>query len=190
MGQTLVLAGQTITPGVLNRIYGTADAVPHTVNNTSYAQLSSIYTIPASDPNPGTAYRIYTFGNGAWGTAMTLQVSLGLADVEIGTAPTIAGAALSNAALFDFEIWGKLICVGNGTSGTWVASLHGVFTETANAINPGTAADNSVTMSGCTHASVVQDTTVANDFGIYAKWGGTTGSPTFSCLGTIFEKVN
>jgi hypothetical protein len=190
MGQTLVLAGQTITPGVLNRIYGTADAVPHTVNGTSYTQLSSVYSIPASDPNAGTAYRIMTFGNGEMGTTEALQISVGLADTEIGTAPIVSGSAFSTNALFDFEIWVKLICVGSGSSGTWVATINGLFTETANSVLPGTVADNTVPVTGCTHSAVTQDTTVANDFGIYAKWAGTTGSPTLSCLGTIFEKVN
>jgi len=190
MGQTLVLAGQTITPSVLNRIYGTADSIPHTVNNTSYAQVSSIYTIPASDPNSGTAYRIFTFGNGVWGTAEALQLSVGFADLEVGTAPTIAGAALASAALFDFEIWAKAICVTSGTSGTWITTFHGILTQSANAINPGTAADNSVSFSGCTHTAITQNTTVPNDFGIYAKWAGTTGTPELIAIGTIFEKVN
>jgi|SRR5580698_1741461 hypothetical protein len=190
MGQALVLAGQTITPAVLNRIYGTGDAVAHTVNNTSYAQLSSIYAIPASDAQSGTAYRLSTFGNGTWGTAEALTIAVGLAGTEIGTTPVISGSAFSNAAAFDFELNATLICVTNGTSGTWVAKIRGVLTQSANSVLPGTAADNTADVVGCTHTAVTQDTTIADNFGVYAKWAGTTGSPTLSCVGTLFEKVN
>ena len=191
MGQSLVLAGQTITPAILNRIYGQADGISHTVNNTSYAQLSSLYTIPAGDAQDGTAYRLTTFGNGTTGTTEALYFSAGLAGSEIGTAPEISGSALATgAAAFDFEATVTLICVSNGTSGTWVASIRGVVTQSANAILPGTAADNTIPFAGCTHTAVTQDTTVGNTFGIYAKWAGTTGTPTLSCVGSLFEKVN
>ena len=83
-----------------------------------------------------------------------------------------------------------LICVTSGTSGTWVATIKGTLTESANAINPGTAADNSVGFAGCTHTAVTQDTTVADTLEIDAKWAGTTGTPTLSCVGSLFEKVN
>jgi hypothetical protein len=190
MGQTLVLAGQTLTPAVLNRIYGTADAIAHTVNNTTYAQVSSVYSLPALDAAQGTAYRLYTFGNGTWGTAEAFQFAVGLAGTEIGISPIIAGTVFSNAAAFDFEIWARLICVNNGSSATWVANVKGVFTQSANAVVPGTAADNSATAVGNTHSAVTQDSTIANNFGVYGKWAGTTGTPTISCVGTLFEKVN
>ena len=190
MGQALVLAGQTITPAVLNRIYGTADGIAHTVNNTSFAQLSSSYNVPAGDASAGTAYRLTTFGNGTWGTAEAITFTTALAGTQIGTAPQIAGAEFSSAAAFDFEIETLLICVSNGSSGTWVARIRGKLTESANAITIGTAADNSVSFTGCTHTAVTQDTTVADAFVIQAKWAGTTGSPTLSCVGTLFEKCN
>lgn len=190
MGQALVLAGQTITPAVLNRIYGTADGVGHTVNNTTFAQLSSSYTIPAGDAGNGTAYRLTTFGNGTWGTTEAIYFTTALAGTAIGTAPEIAGAEFSSAAAFDFEVESLLICVSNGSSGTWVARIRGTLTQSANAITIGTAADNSVSFSGTVHTAVTQDTTIADAFAIQAKWAGTTGSPTLTCVGTLFEKVN
>ena len=190
MGQALVLAGQTITPAVLNRIYGTADSIGHTVNNTSYAQISSSYSIPAGDAGDDTAYRLSTWGNGTWGTAEAITFTSALAGTQIGTAPQIAGGQFSNAAAFDFELETSLVCVSNGSSGTWVARIRGTLTESANAITSGTAADNSVSFTGCTHVTVTQDTTIADAFVIQAKWAGTTGSPTLSCVATLFEKVN
>ena len=104
MGQTLVLAGQPITPAVLNRIYGTADTTAHTVNNTTFANLSSSYNLPAGDALAGTAYRLTTFGNGTWGsTQQTLTLACALAGTQIGTTPAIVSTALSASAAFDFE---------------------------------------------------------------------------------------
>lgn len=191
MGLAVVLAGQRITPAVLNRIYGNADTVAHTANTASYLDLSSVYQVPASDAQAGTAYRLTVFGNGTWGsTQQALTLTCELAGTAIGTAPAIASTALSASAAFDFEVQVKLICVSTGSSGTWIASITGNVNETANALLPGTAADNTISFSGCTHTAVTQDTTVANNFSVQAKWASTTGSPTLTCRGTLFEKVN
>jgi len=191
MGQALILAGQTITPAVLNRIYGTADTTSHTVNNTTFANLSSSYTIPGGDPLAGTAYRLTVFGNGSWGsTQQILTVAATLAGTNIGTTPQIASTALAASAAFDFEFIIKIVCVSPGSSATWRAAISGSVTETANAILPGTAADNTVGLNGCTHSAITRDSTADNAFVIQAKWASATGAPTLTSLATIFEKVN
>lgn len=193
MGQSLVLAGQSITPSVLNRIYGIADTTSHTVNGTASAQLSTVYNIPAGDALTGTAYRITTFGNGTWGTSGTasaLTVACNLAGTNIGITPTIAGTALSTSAAFDFEFCAKVVCVTTGSSGTWRGIISGGVSETANPTLPGAVADNTVDIRGVTHTAVTQDTTVADGLAVFANWTGTAGSPTLACVATIFEKVN
>lgn len=191
MGQTLIVAGQRITPAVLNRIYGTADTNSHTVVATSLTALSSVYQIPAGDPQNGTAYRLECFGNGTWGsTQQTLTVSTVLASSAIGTEPAVASTALAASAAFDWNLSVLLICATTGSSGTWLARISGQVNETANALLPATAADNTVSFTGCTHAAVTQDTTIANNLSIKVKWASATGSPTITCLGTLFEKVN
>lgn len=191
MGQELVLAGQRITPAVLNRIYGTADTTAHTANTASYLDLSSVYQVPASDAQAGTAYRLTTSGNGTWGsTQQILTLTCALAGTAIGTAPAIAAAAFSASAAFDFRVVLELICASTGSSGTWISSISGTVSETASALLPGTAATNTVSFSGCTHTAVTQDTTVANNFSVQAKWASITGSPTLTSRGTLFEKVN
>lgn len=191
MGLAVVLAGQRITPAVLNRIYGTADVVAHTANTASYLDLSSVYQVPAGDAQAGTAYRLTTWGNGTWGsTQQALTFTCELGGTAIGTAPAIAATALPVSAAFDFEVVIKIICASTGSSGTWISSITGNVNETANALLPGTAADNTISFSGCTHTAVTQDTTTANNFSVQAKWASTTGSPTLTCRGTLFEKVN
>jgi hypothetical protein len=191
MGQSLVRAGQTITPAILNRIYGSGDLTQHTVNQASLTALSTTFTIPAGDAVSGTAYRLTSFGNGTWGsTQQVLTWSSLLQGSSVGTEPGIASTALSASANFDWTAEVMLICATSGASGTWLLRLHGHLNEIANNILPGTAADNTVPFTGVTHTSVSQDTTVAVTLGIGALWASTTGSPTLTCLGTLFEKVN
>jgi len=191
MGQALVLAGKLLTPIVLNRIYGQADTTSHIVTQISFSNLSTSYSIPANDAQPGTAYRITTWGNGTWGsTAQAFTVACALAGTDIGTTPVIASGAFSVSAAFDFEIQAKVVCVSNGSVATWIASVKGNLSETANPLLPGTVADNSVGFSGCTHTAVTQDSTISNSFAIQAKWASATGAPSITALATIFEKVN
>lgn len=191
MGNGPVLAGQRITTDVLNRIYGIADTTAHTVTATTFTDLSSVYQLGANDAQDGTAYRITAVGNGTWGsTQQALTVACALAGTAVGTTPAIASTALSASAAFDWEFCARLVCVGPGATATWMASVSGIVTQSANAVIPGTAADNSVPLAGCTHTAVTQDSTIADAFSIQAKWAATTGTPTLTCRYTLFERVN
>lgn len=189
MGQAIVLAGQRITPAVLNRIYGFADNTSHTVNGTSFATLSSIYTIAASDPAVGTAYRITAWGTGSYGTASaSLSLAVGLAGTG-GTAVSVASTAFSSGATVHWLATAVIVCSSTGSSGTYTTNLGGNVNQVANALLPATAADNTVPLS-VSVASVTEDTTSSMTFQIMGKWSATTGSPSISCLGTLFERVN
>lgn len=186
---TLQVAGQPIKAATINRQYTLADASDTTVNGASLVSLCSAYTVPASDAAQFTGYRLTAWGHGTWGTAEKLTFAMALAGVNIGVEPAIAGAAFSNAALFDWEATLTLKCNLTGASGTWSASLRGVVSQSANAIVPGTAADNSVPFVGVTLTDVVQDTTVANTIVIQAEWAALTGAPTIVCTDTMFERL-
>lgn len=191
MSQALVLAGQTITPAVLNRTYGTGDSTQHTVNVATFATLSTVYTIPALDALTGTAYRVSCFGNGTWGsTQQNLSFGMFLAGTQIGASVTANSTVFPTSAAFDWEAEFTIWCVTAGSSGTWIGRIRGTLTETANNIVVGTAADNSVPFAAGVHTAVTQDTTIDNTFAIQAKWASTTGTPTMTCLSTLFEKVN
>ena len=186
----LQAAGQPILAATINRQYTLADANNTTVTGTSLANLSTAYTILASDPAAGTAYRMTSWGFGTWGsTQQILTLAMALAGVNIGNEPAIAAAALAASAAFRWELSLTLKCTGTGTTGTWSASLRGVLTQSANSILPGTAADNSVPLAATTSSPVTQDTTVANTLAIQAKWAATTGAPTITCTDTILERL-
>jgi late competence protein required for DNA uptake (superfamily II DNA/RNA helicase) len=79
-----------------------------------------------------------------------------------------------------------LVCV-NGVS-QWNGSMSAVLQEIDNAVLPGTAADNSVTLavtpSGITEA-VSSPITVA----LQALWASAVGSPSITGIWTTFRKV-
>lgn len=191
MGSTRVLAGDLITTAVLNRIYGQADTTAHTVTATSFTDLSTVYTIDAGDAAADTAYRLTTWGNGVQGsTQQALTFAAALAGTQIGTTPAIASTALAANAAFDFRVQVNLVCVSPGPSATWIAEISGLVTQSANPVLPGTAADNTVPFTGCTHTAAAQDSTVDSTFSVQAKWASATGAPTLTTRATLFERVN
>ncbi len=82
-----------------------------------------------------------------------------------------------------------LVCVTTGATATWRANIEGCVTQTASAILPGTAAQNTVPFTGGTTADATLDSTVAEVFGISAAWASTTGAPTLSKTFGQFERL-
>lgn len=184
----LQAAGAPIPADTINRQYTLADAGNTTVSGTSLANLSTPYTIAASDAAQFVTYRLTSWGTATWGaTPQKLQLAMVLAGTAIGTQPLIASTAFSANAVLNWRLVLELMCVSTGASGTWSAALSGCFTETANNVLPATAADNTVPIVAVTGTDVTQDTTVANSLAIQAMWVTTTG-PTITCINTRFER--
>jgi hypothetical protein len=184
-----VVAGQRITPAVLNHAYTYADTNSHTVTAASYSDLSSIYTIPASDAATGMSYEITAFGNGTTGsTAETMQFGLLLGSSIVGVAPLIGSSAFATSEAFRWEVTIKLIPATIGSTATWFGSVEGVVTESPNAILPGAGSQDTVPFAGGNSSAYTQDSTVPNAFGLQFAWGGTTGSPTITCTGTRYTR--
>lgn len=187
---TLARAGSPITADMINRQYTLADSSLTTVTAATAGNLSSVYTILASDAGQGTCYRLTCSGTGTWGsTQQKLTLNMALAGTSIGTTPAIAAAAFSASAAFAWKLVLEIMCTSTGAAGTWGADLAGVFTQTASNILPGTAADNTVPLAGCTTSDVTQDTTIANTLAVQAAWASVTGSPAISCNRTKFERL-
>lgn len=182
-------AGQPISAATINRQYTLADANNSTVSGTAYANLCTAYTIPGSDAAQFTAYRLSCWGTAAWGgTPQKLQLAMVLAGTAIGTQQLIASTAFSASATINWRLALTLMCVSTGASGTWSAELSGIFSQTANNLLPGTAADNTVPVAAVTATDVTQDTTAANSVVIQAKWVTTTG-PSITATNTMFERL-
>src|SRR5215469_2574100 len=142
---TLVQAGALLVastaPGDLNEYYGFADTTSTIVTQATFQNLSTQYTIPAGEAvNAGAAYELSCGGSGTWGStqqALTFQMNIGNG---FGSGGVAASTALAASAGFT---WGAVLTAvtSDGVSGWW-AVLKIWLQETANAVNPGTAADN------------------------------------------------
>ena len=156
--------------------------------------LSSVYTIPAGEPlTANAAYELRAgpaAGTRVWGStqqALTLSPLLG-AGADYRHSPTnTASTAFSASAAFHWSVVIGITCT-DGVSG-WQGSMAGSVAQTANAILPGTAADNSVALAGATSASYTAAVSSALSVCLQAKWASATGSPTLTCVRTTFRKV-
>lgn len=191
MGQRAA-AGQVLTAAMLNATYTDSDSNNSTVTGTGLAPIATSYTIPANDAAVGTLYRLTMWGAGTWGsTQQKLTFAMALAGTALTPQPSIAATALAASAAFSWRAVIELQCVSTGATGTWSASLHGTVTETANALVPGTAADNTIPFEGNTGLSdVTQDTTAAISLVLQAQWGSTTGAPTITGVSTYRERLD
>jgi hypothetical protein len=183
MGQTLAVAGQRITASLLNRMYGQADANAHQVTQASLTDLSTVYVIPANDAAVGTAYRITCYGQGTWGSTqqqLNMQITLG-SSTSLGQA-NIPSTALAASTSFRWYAVMNFVVATTGSSGSAIGGLDGHIYATGATGTAGRAI-------ACAGA-VTMNTTVANNFRLQASWGSTTGTPTLTCLATIFERVN
>lgn len=184
-----VAAGSRITSAVINHAYTIADANVTTVTAASYAELSTVYQIPANDAAVGMAYELTCFGYGTWGsTAQTLQLGLNLNGSIMGIAPTIGSTAFATSEGFRWRISLILIPVTIGATATWMGSIEGVVCQTANNILPGAGNQDSVPLAGGNSTAVTHDSTAGNDFSLQAQWGATTGASTITCTGTRYTR--
>ena len=189
----LILAGQALQAGEgqgqLSQYYGYADGNQTTVTAAASTALSTVYTIPAGEPYTNSAYELTCAGFGTWGStqqALTLSPFLGAATIT-GTARVVAATALAISAAFHWSVTIGITCT-DGVSG-WQGSMIGTVAETASALNPGTAATNSVPFAGATSASYTAAVSSALTVALKAQWATTTGAPTITCVRTTFRKV-
>lgn len=188
---TLIAAGQDATPAFLNQYYGFADTTPITVLAAAQTQLTSAYTIPANEPVAGSAYEMLFGGNGVWGaTQQLIAFSVVVAgNVLLNTIPGIAATAFAASAGFRYHGRAIFVCNTTGVSGSFGVSLEITVTETANAVNPGTASTNSVSLADAAAGNPAVDTTAGMTAVIKCGWASTTGAPTITNRHTIFRKV-
>lgn len=148
----------------------------NTVSGASLGNLAS-WTIPAGDANVDALYRTEVWGTGETGTSnATIQFAVVLGGTTMAT--TTTAAVFFNTASFSFT-WhytAVLLCVSLGTGGTWMSAIYGEISALA-LVDPGSGNQNTAGSCGCDSTTTTKDTTVAETFGISAKWGAAaTGS--------------
>ena len=187
---TLWTAGTDATPAMLNQYYGNADTTTTTVTATVQTQLTTSYSIPALEPAVNSAYRMDFGGNGQWSsTQQSLAFTLSISAVAMLNNVTIAGAAFAASAAFRFTGWAEFVWSQVGGSGQVFASMFVCLTETASAVNPGTAATNTVPVADALSVNSSNiNTAVSMPVFVQCAWGG-AGGPTISNRHTIFRKI-
>lgn len=182
----LAVAGQGT--GQANQYYGVADVNQTTVLAATAQNLSTVYTIPAGEAYATAAYELSCGGTGTWGGTQQLLKFQALLGTQFGNSPQIAAAALPASAAFSWMAVMKVISA-DGVSNWW-GSLSVWLQETANALNPGTAADNCFAMAASNSAAHAATVSANITVAVQALWGATTGAPTITNSWTTFRKIS
>lgn len=187
---TLWTAGQRLTAALLNQYYGYADTTPTTVTQATIQNLSSVYTIPAGEPQIGSAYELDCGGNGTWGsTRQNLTTGFYLAGTQIGVNQTIDFSVFSSSAGFRWAARIIVVCASTGVSGTWYGQETFTLTQIAGNVIPGTAANNTIPAADANQNAVTVSTASAIGVALRCQWASVTGGPTITCRHTTFRKI-
>jgi hypothetical protein len=153
-----------------------ADNTPHTCSTAGFTQLSKAWTIPANDAQVGTLYRVTAWGDGQFGsTLQQMSTNLSGGNAQANT-PTSAQTASANVF---FRAEGSLLIGVTGSSGSGTFNL---------VVHTSSGGSNGYSALGDSTA-VAYDTTISNTLGLFTKWAATTGAPTITCRGSLFERL-
>lgn len=176
------LAGNRTTAGLLNHMYAAFDATSHTVTAATQTQLSSQYVIAANDATTSNAYRLTCWGTGTQGSS---------AQTIAFRANTIGGSGLNSVTTANsfcatsqtFRWWARMTCgiSAIGSGGTITGFLEGALEQIS--VTTGSNPFNSEWDGNS------QNTAANWGIEIDCAWGATTGAPTITCKGTLFERV-
>lgn len=159
------------------------DTTTVTFTSASDIAITTLWNIPANDVGGETVYDLYAWGHGTWGaTAQNMQVDGWLNGTAFTGAPVLDATTFNVNELFNFEIHLKIMFTLNGASGTFKWVLKVVASSNAHGTQNGYTMIRRGTGVSC-------NTTVLNQLQLAAAWGATTGSPTATCEGSIFQRL-
>lgn len=163
----------------------------NTVSGTGQGNLAA-WSIPAGDPNQFSVYETEVWGNGQQGStqqAVSFTVVLGgnsMANVTFGT--TAFSSAPANA-IFRWRAVARAICHTTGTTGTFTSYILATVSVFNQNLSPGNA--NMANGFSCESTGTTTiNTTVANNLGVSASWGGAaTGSQNVTSQVAIAKRI-
>nr|UXE44743.1 hypothetical protein Hi04_10k_c361_00007 [uncultured bacterium] len=178
------VAGQRITASMLNKDYMQADTTTTTVTAATQTRLSTAYTIAANDAQAGTVYKLIAMGSGTQGsTAQTLAIRLNTVGGAGLNAYTIASSFAVISHNFRWHVESVITIPSTGAAVKPILFTRGMtFDATGGSLI--TSFMNEYDSSGGTTI----DTTNSWGLQFECAWGSTIGSPTISCLATVFER--
>lgn len=175
-------AGMDMTADDLNASVSQVDTTSFTVTSASSPQQCSfLWPIAANDP-AGTMYRLLVWGGGTQGsTQQNLGINLGIFGSNI--MPTVmTGTEITASTLFHFVYEAWFVLTSAGSSAGYTAS--GRFTWTTAA-----TVTTSNTGSAAFDATGTVNNTAATTMSLELDWGSTTGAPTITSRGSLFQRI-
>jgi hypothetical protein len=150
-----------------------------TVNASTSAQpLTNTINIPANDANPGSGYRMISYGYGSSDGASLIGFQLVFAGVAItGESNNIQP---TGGVYFSWEATAIVTCLTSGASGSATGYLSGSLSNVSGTIvaSPFACLTNTNTV----------NFTAIQDYILYASWN-TTGGSYIICNATVFERI-
>lgn len=165
-----------------------ADFTTHTVTAATSTQLSTAFSVPASDAEVGAVYELEAYGNGTQGsTAQSLSFTHNFGGTDRVTTLIQSAFAGVNGP-FAWRVVLRAACVTTGTSGTWQVLMYG-FVSLNGGLGVGGSNTPAFVQTTGSGATITLSTTVSEALQVNALWGSTTGAPTLTCRSTQFRRV-
>jgi hypothetical protein len=147
------------------------------------------FSIPAGELQAGSVYELICGGGGTFGNpAGIITLGAGLNGAVIGIANGPAAASMGAGQNIRWAAVARFIVQTAGASGSVVGWVEWQFTQIANNVLPGTAADNTIPGVAGAANGVAINTTVANTLSIVVNDSAGTGA-TMTALAAYLKKV-
>lgn len=182
---SLVVAGQRITAGILNRNYSLTDTTSRTVTAASLTTISGTFTIKANEPQANDMYELVAWGGGSQGSTqqnLTYKILAFGAGYSAGTMLGTVIPASQNfrwicRAIITFTTVGASASMLGLTDFRWSqASVNHSATLGAVGTDVGGPASG--------------DTTADGTFALQVNWASTTGAPAISHNGSYMRRIS
>lgn len=162
---------------------GSVSYASHTVTSSSLSVLTDTWIVPPNDAVAGTCYRLRAWGSGTQGsTAQQLNFVFsynGANNAQAG----LGSSSFAANEVFEWEAEMIAVVASTGTGGviTHKLSVH----ASSNSVGSTGAGGYSVIRTG----SFAVDTTSQINLSLDFYWGSTTGAPTITGRGSLFERL-
>ena len=164
------------------------DVATFTVTAATNTQFSKLWSIPVNDAAAGTVYRLTLWGAGTQGsTQQTFTVTPVLDSTVLvgGNRTTVPSTLVAISTSFNFRVVYELLVLTAGAGGTALPSITVYVTQ--NTGSPTTAQTMTITAQPGSASAI--DTTASHTMSLDLAWGSTTGAPTATSKGSLFERL-
>jgi hypothetical protein len=162
-------------------------------NTVTAASLTNLAqgTIPAGDAEANAVYEMEVWGNGTQGTVgnrQTLQFAAVLGGTTMSSVTFGTIALPDTQAIFRWRAVGRFICLAPGAGATWQSFILVTLSQFNVNYSQGNQSENQAFSCEST-GTTVKDSTIGNNAGVYAAWGGASSGCTITSQVAIFKRI-